>query len=28
LDIDPIPHYDDADYVDEPRQQRGNPYAQ
>jgi len=28
LDIDPIPHYDDAEYVEEPRQRRGNPYAQ
>ena len=27
LDIDPEPHYDDSDYVDETRPKRSNPYA-
>lgn len=28
LDIDPLPQYDDDDYLDETRKSRGNPYAQ
>jgi hypothetical protein len=27
LDIDPEPHYDDNDYVDDTRIKRVNPYA-